>query len=703
SWGHAQLNADGTFSIGGLLPGTYTLNARANGAAKFPYTTKQPAARVTAIVNDTITRDVYMADAVTVKPSINVGLLPPLSIVNCPDSGGDCPPETWKTYALPQGTPFSPQTVTNLLVGGGGGENTPGLFVFSPSTGMLQGSGCYGQFQANPGFCTSALAASKNGSAYDFHLMRTGEFDSANRAGGARPYFVLETSTRGIIVGPDYANGLAVSFSGSQASTTTLQVVSVKPAVSLAGLQQATLSGTVTAASMINLRQFQSLAGNFEEFTKYLPVVWVYDSEGTLKAAGIVVPYPPNLSKDSALDNQLNQAVASGNFAQFLALTGPVSGGGWGPLGYEIRGLTAGTVYNLVVTTPNYPPYKTSVTLGALNSTTTVNVNLDSNTGAAISGIVQSTVSVKLSGAQVTVKASGYGPATLTTNSSGYWNLSGLGAGQYQVTAVAAGYAQGVQSVDVTGTGAISVPTFSLGAANATISGTVYTNNPVCPPDVTCSAFGKTALPGIPVLAYDDTLNLSDPTGELPLYRAVTDSSGTYTLTGLSATLLPPSTTSYHHFKIFVNAPGYFVLNQSTEAVVGDVVGFDFALKPKPLDIGVFGRPNGDVYEFQITNYKDFSGGNAWVGASPFVLAASTPLSPNDFFEEPDADGATQLFLSYSTATLTAGTQYTLHLEAQPNDPRAPLVVKEVPFGLNLPHAVCQSVDQALIGDDEGV
>ncbi|OGR97710.1 MAG: hypothetical protein A2V88_03455 [Elusimicrobia bacterium RBG_16_66_12] len=691
AWGHAQVNADGTFSIGGLLPGDYTLGARAEGSSQFPYTTKQPAPRVTAVVNASVSQDIYLADAVTVKPGVNSAFLPPMTIVSCAGNDqGDCPPQTWKTYALPQGTPFTPLTAANLLAGGG--DNVPGLFYYSPSTGMVQTNGCWGQFMASAGFCTNSLAASKTGSTYDFYLMRSGSFDSANLDGGARPYFVIESSTKSVIVGPAYAT---VPTYSSMGSTTMVQGVSVAPAADLSGLQQANLTGTVTAANMINLRQFQSLAGNFNKFLEYLPIVWVYDSAGTLKAAGLVVPFPPNLGKNSALDKQLNQAVASGNFAQFQALTGPVSGGGWGPLGFDIRGLTANTPYNLVVTTPNYPPYKMSVTLGSAGTGTSADVNLDSNAGVAISGVVQSTSAAKIGGAQVTVKASGYGPTTLTTDSSGYWNLSGLGAGRYQVSVVAAGYAQGIQGVDVSGLGSVSVPPFSLRLANATISGTVYTNNPICPAGATCSAFGKTVLQGIPVLAYDDTLNLSDPTAVLPLYRAVTDSSGTYKLTGLSDDL--------HQYKVFVNAPGYFVLNQSTEAVAGDVVGFDFALKPKPLDIGVFGRPFDGVYEFQITNYKEFSDGSAWVGASPFVMATSTPLSQNDFFERPDADGATQLFLTYSTATLTAGTQYTLHLEAQPNDPRADKVVKEIPFGLGLPHAVCQSVDQALIGDDEGV
>jgi hypothetical protein len=44
-----------------------------------------------------------------------------------------------------------------------------------------------------------------------------------------------------------------------------------------------------------------------------------------------------------------------------------------------------------------------------------------------------------------------------------------------------------------------------------------------------------------------------------------------------------------------------------------------------------------------------------------------------------------------------------MQAEADLLDPRAPLVIKEVSFGLHLPHGVCQSIDQALIGDESGV
>ena len=696
SWGFGQLNADGSFSIGGLLPGDYTLNARANGVSDFAFTTKAPAPHLTVSANQTVNQDVSLADAVTVRPIVNVSSLPALSIyANCGGGGGDCPPENWQVYALPQGTPLSSPIVSPLLAGGGG-DNTPGLFSYSLSTGQV--FNCSGQFLTSPGFCTNSVAAAKTGSAFDFYLMRKGGFDQGNLAGGTRPYFVIENSTKNIVVGPKLALGAAFSpLGGPQGSTTAVQNVTLTPASNLSGILQATLSGTVTAVNMINQNQFSQLAGKFDNFLKYLPIVWAYDSSGTLKGAGLVTPYPPNITNN--LDKQLNQSVGAGDFSKFQTLTGA---GGFGALGYEIRGLTAGKSYNLVVTTPNYPPYKTSATLGAVNSTTTVDANLDSNPGIGISGIVQSTGAVALAGAQVTVKASGYDATTLTASASGYWSLSGLAAGTYNIQATAAGYAPGAQLVNVSGTSGITVPAFSLSAANASLSGTVYTNNPICPAGVTCSAFGKTVLEGIPVLAFDDTLNAADPTASLALYRAVTDSSGAYKINGLSASLIA-GTTSYHQFKVFVNAPGYYVLNQSTEVPVGGAVDFDFALKPKPLDVNVFGHPAGANYEFQITNFKQFSGGNAWIGASPFVLATSTPLSDSSFVEKADADGNNQLFLEYPTASLTSGTVYTLHIEAQPNDPGAPLVVKEVPFGLDLPHAVCQNIDAALIGDDTGV
>jgi hypothetical protein len=695
SYGNAQINSDGSYVIGGLLPGSYSLQANAGGVTTFPYTTKVPQPQITIVAGQDVNQDVNLVDAVTLQPLVDITQLPALNILTCANNrgnnSGQCPPETFEAWAQPTGTPFNTTNVTNLLANSGGSNGN--VFSYSLSTGSS--SNCNGGATlSQAGFCPNPTPATKTGSAFDFYTLRYGGFDSSNLAGGVRPYFVVESSTKNIIVGPSYAK--SQFYDPNLNSSSTIETVTLTPASSLASVQQAVLAGTVTAVNMINQREFSQLGGNFNGFLAYLPLVWAYDSSGTLKAVGLVVPFPPS---ENNKDTALKQSVSAGNFTQFQSLLGPVPTG-WGAIGYEIRGLTANTTYNLLVTTPNYPPFKTVAVTGAAGSTTSVNVNLDANPGATISGLVQTSGGAAIPGAQITVSASGYAPTTITTDLNGNWSLSGLGAGQYQVLAVAPGYAQSQQSVQVTGA-AVSVPTFALALANATISGTVYTNNPVCPPGVACSAFGKTALAGITVLAYDDTLNVNSPLTSLPLYRAVTSSSGTYQITGL----VTNDSLGLHTYKLFVNAPGYFVLNQTTVAVVGAVKGFDFALKPKPLTVNVFGHVVGTNYEFQITNYQSFSTGKAFISAAPYAgdLAAGTTNISNLFVQRPDASGTQQLFLDYPIVNLTAGQSYVLHIEGQPNDPRAPIVVKELTFGISLTNGACQNIDQALIGDNSGV
>ncbi|MDE2489245.1 MAG: carboxypeptidase regulatory-like domain-containing protein [Elusimicrobia bacterium] len=685
SWGNAQLNADGSFVLGGLLPGIYTFGVQNNGGGSFPFAIKQPAVKIPVVANQDTNQDAQLVSAITVQPQVDTTTLPAMSIYGpCPPnhSNGACPPEYWETLALPQGTRFTPDFVDGLL--GGGPGDTPGAFQYSPSTGNATNCDGGGVNLASPGFCLKALPATPAGSSYDFYVLRRGDFDSKKYAGGVRPYFVVEIASTNVVVPQDTTAGVPIITPGS---TTTYRAVALTPSSSLAGTPQAVLTGTVTVTNLITKQQFDQLGGDFQKFIQFLPMVWVYDSSGSLKAVGMVVPYPPS---EDPLDAQLSQAVANDDYAAFQNLAKP---GGWGPVGYEIRGLTANKTYSLVVTTPNYPPYKTSVTLGALGTTTYLDVDLDAHPGADMSGVVESTSAAAIAGAQVTVKASGYQTKTLTTDSSGGWSVDGLPAGVYEVSVYAAGYVAQTADVSVGDSGVVSVPTFSLFAANATISGTVYTNTPICPAGSTsCAAFGKTVLSGAKVLAYDDTQNLLSPSSALTLFRAVTDSSGAYRLDGLQAG---------ETYKVFVQVDGYYVTNQSTPAVSGTLSGFDFALKPKPLDVDVFGHPVGPNYEFRITNYQQFSGGNVWYGLSPFDKAVSTAVTNS--VTRPDEQGVPQLFMDIPLSDLTSSGTYVFHVEAQPNDPRAPLVVKEVEFGRNLPHNTCQSVDETLLGDASDV
>src|SRR5579883_2402577 len=84
AWGSAQINNDGTFAIGGLLPGKFTLNAQNWGGANFPYTSQQPAPTITVVANQDVQQDLILANAVTVRPLIRpinnpTSVLPPMT------------------------------------------------------------------------------------------------------------------------------------------------------------------------------------------------------------------------------------------------------------------------------------------------------------------------------------------------------------------------------------------------------------------------------------------------------------------------------------------------------------------------------------------------------------------------------------------------------------------------------------------------
>lgn len=697
SWGNTQLGADGSFDIGGLLPGVYRFQVGVGGSgpsSKFPYTTRRPEQQIQITANQDTLQDAYLDYAVGLQPTASLASLPALSIAaGCPQDT-DCPPQTYEMFALPAGTKLGASAMVEMLAGdpSSSADSIAGRSQYNVDVGSA--SRCNGGQLNSPGFCPIAIPAKPgSGSTYDFYLARRGGFDSGNVQGGVRPHLVLVNASSNVVVAQSKAATPVFNpYDGPNGSTSTVQTVSLTPATSLASTPLAVLFGTFTMTNMITQQQFNSLGGKFDNFLNYLPVVYVYDTSGVFKAAGLGVPFPP---AERPFEAQLKGSVSNSNYTQFQNLTG-VSG--WGPLGYEIRGLTAGTTYNIVATSPNYPPYKTSVTLGVAGSTTIVNVNFDANPGSTLQGVVTTTNSVNIPSAQVTVSAPGYTATTLTTDASGRWSITGLSAGRYSLSAVVAGYVSGAAIVDVSAGTTVTAPVFAMTAANASISGTVFTNNPVCPAGSTgCAAFGRTAISGATVVAYDDTLNASNPTAPLPLFRAVTSSSGTYTLTGL---------TSGDNYKVFVNAPGYYVLNQSTLTVAGNRPGFDFALKPKPLTVDVYGRPTGTNYEFQITNYKQFSTGSAWIGKSPFTKATSTDVSTL-FHEQPDAQGVNQLLLdvplSGAPINMSTGTVYVMHLEAQPNDPSAATVTTEVQFGLNLPHNTCQNIDQALLGDESSL
>jgi hypothetical protein len=371
------------------------------------------------------------------------------------------------------------------------------------------------------------------------------------------------------------------------------------------------------------------------------------------------------------VDEWFEQAVAASDYNLFQTAMSTCPGG----FGYEIRGVSTGT-YSAILTTPNYPPYQTTVALTVDGSTTTLDVNLDSAVGAggSLTGVVTSTATgLAVANAAVSIESPGYKSKTLTTDSAGTYRLDGLPAGLYTVKVVASNYALANVSVSV-GAASLASANFALWPANASLTGTVYAQK---------VPFIK-AQPGAKVFAYNDTQNVADPSAELSLYKTVTSSSGFYRFDGLESDKV---------YKIFMKAPGKYILNQSTRTVAGTRPGIDFTLLSKPLDVEVSGRPTTTQYEFSINNPGDFKTGRAWVGFSPWTLVGSTEVT-NSLQSLPN----NQLLLSYPLASLTAGTDYVLHIEGVSLAGKT--VTKELLFGTHRKGNATQGIDEELLGDD---
>lgn len=677
SWGWGPVNNDGSFAIGGVLPGPGTLSV--NGYGGYKYTNKLPLPAVTVVAGQDAYADVHTVNALGVKLHVTTTTLGAIPPEVCVGGNDQCPAENWMVKAFQHGVA---PTHDDILAMMDVTDDHADLFGFRASTGV-NARGCNGP--SAPGFCVNSMAAPDQ---YDFRLIRVGGFDNRAFASPAtRPYFVVLNSTSNVLVDSSHVG--TPEFVREQDSTMTVVDVNLTPASSQVNVATAVFVGTVTAQNMITLHDFQNFGGSFSKFLQYLPLVSLYDSSGTLMAAGLVVPFPP---AETPFDNQLNAAVAQGDSAAFFNL---ITVSGWGPLGYDIRGIPAG-VYTAVVTTPNYPPYTTKVTLGA--GTNRLDVNLDQlvGQGATLSGAVtDKNTSAAIANAVVTISASNYPAQTVTTDSSGQYTRSGLPPGSFtlSVTGVS-GYAPAQALVSVTASASVT-KNFPLTPAGGTIFGTVSE-----------ASVTSTKLVGAKVLAYDETASQANPSALQTLYSVQTDTSGAYRL----ASLITGDTYFVSVKAERVLSDGslvqYYVTNQSTTAAAGAGNDLDFALSKKPLDISVIGHPVAGAFEFQILNPGNFQTGDAWVGDTPFSKTASTEVGGSgsawgSFQELKDSQNRLYLQLDFLDGGLSAASSHVLHIEAINHDYVTGLdatYVKELTFSAS-GAATSQSADQALLGD----
>lgn len=658
----AQVNQDGSFSIGGLVPGTYALRPDGNGTGySYARSQKSVTAEIAALT-DTY-QDYALINGVPIRIDLTTANASAIAFPNCALFDQDnCPPENFRSVLLPAGSPLDQDVIGKLMF-----NDDRAVLSFHYVTNPQFARRCSGEM-SSPGFCVNRVPSP---SLYDAYLLRQGEFDKRGIA-NVRPYFVILHSTRNVVV----SESLSTTPHFWSGSTVNVRPINLTPTPSLAGGAVGAVKGTVTGASIIRSADFAALAGDMENITKLLPTTLLYDANGVMKAAGVSVPDPVCFGQPltrgattQEIDAWFDQAIAQGDFTFFGQILS-----GCGNMGYEIRGLSTGT-YTAITTTPNYPPCQTTIQLLAAGATVQSDVNLDvcAGSGGTISGVVRSTSGVVLPNAAVSIEAENYKLRATATNTGGLYSFAGLPVGSFKVRVSASGYAPGRALVSVTGAGSYTSD-FSLPTGGASIAGTVYAAKV---PFVQVQS-------GAQILAYDDTVNIANPAIELPIYKTVTSSVGFYRLDGLTVGDV---------YKVFVRVPGKYVASQSTVTVSGTLSGLDFTLQNKPLDIVVHGRPVASNYEFTIANPKDFKSGQAWVGASPFVLGTSTDVS-NDFQELPD----NKLLLAYPLSRLTAGVDYTLRIRAVALSGQT--ISKDVSFGTARRASSLESIDDALLGDD---
>jgi len=218
---------------------------------------------------------------------------------------------------------------------------------------------------------------------------------------------------------------------------------------------------------------------------------------------------------------------------------------------YQISGLTPGSYIMHV----HASGYQLGVVGAVIESgqTTTVNFSLESNP-ATVEGTVISTVDgLPIAGTLIEVIEDSFILASTLTDSSGAYSITGLFSGTFTMHAHATNYQTGAENVTLTA-GHTTTVNFSLASNPAAIQGTVVATDTLAP------------LPGTLIEIHSNFINV---------YFTLTDNLGNYSLTGL-----PVGTVAVHaHNPDYQTGIGTAVLVENT------ITTLNFSLASDPAEV----------------------------------------------------------------------------------------------------------------------
>ncbi|MBI4052236.1 MAG: carboxypeptidase regulatory-like domain-containing protein, partial [Elusimicrobia bacterium] len=659
SWGWAEISDNGDFTVGGLLPGIY--RSRVWGWGDFPHAlSRDQKQEVLVEVNTMKEIEIQLVDGVGVSPQVSTTSLPSLIITTCTAHGETRVLHKWAVQTFSEGTVFTQQNFLDMLEGEWDGYGFE--YVMGFESWCQGGGGCV------PGFRPKRIPEG----VYKLALVQKGEFSPGGTCDSYMYFSILNSSDSVIIDG-----SLTTGTTNMQGAQVPAIFPNLTPVPSLAARGNAVLRGSATATNIFRQSDFEALGGDFEKFMKFIPLVAIYDTTGTVIAGGMITPAPSAIT--DAESAQLDQAIATGDWSLFRSVLQ-----GFGQFAYEIRGLPPNICGKVVFSTPNYPYISKDFCLAGDGSIKTLHVNFDTETngGATLSGVVRSTSGVLLEGAAVQLEGESYGQRGKLTNASGIYEFPGLPAGTYRITVVAGGYVPAVERVSITGSGSVT-QNFSLLTGNGIIKGTVYEQT---------FPFLKTAK-NADVFCYDDTYNGNNPTRELYLYKTNVSTVGAYAFNNL----IPGDT-----YRCTADVEGKYSLGQTAVATVSPGTVLDFKPDPKPPTIQVSCRARVDIQTVRciVNNPSDFEDGDAWYHPSTQTFSEATATKvPESYISDKSQGGDNKLFIDIPFADLADDVIYNLHIRAITASDKTE-VTRDVQFSeKNASGSASKDIDRTLIGD----
>ncbi|MBI4064289.1 MAG: carboxypeptidase regulatory-like domain-containing protein [Elusimicrobia bacterium] len=682
-WGWTQVANDGSFVLGGLLPGSYKLGAQTWGGNS-NYTNPDQRPIVTIVGDADSYQDVQFVDSEYVRFQANTAGLPSLNQVL--SEWGEAEGEHFRGLRLPAGTLMDAARAAIILQDDSDDwENR----IVQKSTTDTNSYPCQSGLKPDNKWCPLNIPT---GSSHDFYFVRFGDAygwcdhppcNPNDPVGGTQFYFTILHSSKNVPVTAAAEHSQEVFRNeGNRVSTFSAIALDLTPPSLAAGhALVGKISGNCSGAPCNIIRQgdFEQFGGDFNKFVKFIPVVTIKDENDKVLGAGMVTPIPAELVPRGM---DFERLVRTGDWNGYSAMISTAFPSGWW---YEIKGLPANKKVFAAVTTPNYPSLAFEASLGVDGSTTTKNLDLDSfGSGAGIAG----TVTPSTATAIVSLKAKGSPAKSVTPNASGSYRFDGLAAGIYYVTVEAGGYLKQRKEVEVTAAGAAAgasfTTNFSLGnLPPGIVQGRVYDSL------IPFSVLAQNAK----VVALDATAHAANPQDPPVIFKVKTSSETDPSKPNYSIVGLTPGNT----YKIFVfGGRGKKVISQSTAAVNGTVFPIDFLLKAKALsEHEVFVKPDGSNFRFfAILPTSDYKIKSAGIDQAPYDGVGVASFT---FSAVPGSD--TVYSYTASASSFTSTLTYVLRVVG---DYRGKVANKEVSFGVRVPFASRRPIDSiALLGDDD--